>query len=86
MPGPGYTNLKKGSRCNPTTCDTAPIKVLTSAGEIGQFCNPATPSAFATVHSNLLRGLLLDILEKGQKEGYEKGKSHGYNEGYDAGL
>ena len=87
MPGPGTT--KKPLKYKVTTCNTAPaetIPVLASASEIGKFCSPATPSAFATVHSDLLRGLLLDILDKGRKEGYEKGKGHGYDEGYDAGL
>jgi hypothetical protein len=38
------------------------------------------------VHSDLLCGLLLNILEKGRREGYENGRSHGYDKGYDAGL
>ena len=87
MPGPG--NTKKLPKQDTTTCDTAPAKailVLASASKIGRFCSPATPPAFATVHSDLLCGLLLDILEKGRNEGYEKGRGYGYDEGYDAGL
>jgi hypothetical protein len=87
MPGPG--NTKKPSKQKTTTCDTAPPEatpILASASEIGKFCSPTTPSAFATVHSDLLCGLLLNILEKGRREGYENGRSHGYDKGYDAGL
>ena len=87
MPGPGYT--KKAARCNAPTYDTAPAEatvILASASEIGKFCSLATPSAFATMHSDLLHGLLLNILKKGRKWGYDKGRSHGYNEGYGAGL
>ena len=76
-------------RCNATTYDTAPAEatlILASASKFGKFCIPATPSAFATMHSDLLHGLLLNILKKGQKEGYEKGRSHRYNEGYGTGL
>ena len=87
MPGPG--NTKKPLKQKATTCDTAPAEatlILTSASEISKFCSPTTPSAFATVHSDVLCGLLLNILKKGQREGYENGRSHGYDEGYNAGL
>jgi hypothetical protein len=87
MPGPG--NTKEPSKQKVTTCDSVAAKatpILISASEIGKFCNPAAPSAFTTIHNDLLHGLLLNILEKGQKEGYEQGRSHRYDEGYDTGL
>jgi hypothetical protein len=87
MPGPGNTKIPAKQKA--TNCDTAPAKgtpVLASTSEIGKFCSSATPSAFATMHSDLLCGLLLDILEQGWNKGYEKGRSHGYDKEYDVGL
>ena len=64
MPGPGSSK----------------IPTLSTFAEIGRFCNPTTAASTAMVCNNLLRSIILELLENAKVKALEEGKKLGRKE------
>ena len=49
--------------------------------EIGRFCNPATEKSSAIIHNDILRMVILELIENAKVRAFDKGKKEGYEEG-----
>jgi hypothetical protein len=64
---------------------TATLPTLLTMPEIGRFCNPATAKSSAVVHNDILRTVILELIENAKARAFDEGKTEGYQEGYEEG-
>ena len=64
---------------------TAALPTLLTIPEIGRFCNPATTKSTAIVHNDILRTVILELIENAKVRAFDEGKKEGYEEGYEEG-
>ena len=63
----------------------ATLLTLLTRPKIGQFCNPATAKSSAIIHNNILRTVILKLIENAKVRAFDKGKKEGYEAGYKEG-
>ena len=57
---------------------TAALPMLLTMPEIGRFCNPATEKSSAIIHNDILRTVILELIENAKVRAFDEGKKEGY--------